>query len=174
MFKEFLRKTAGLVCLFTLAAPHLLKPLLPDDSQGGTDHEVRYIEEFSENDLMFGKFDGYDKISMKVAGYLSKLAEPVLPVETVILAIPPGTRAVRVDARSLNSIEIPGRFDILPGQPPLRTSESSYRLTVEPDYEVYSSTLPYPGNLGSLEHEGDLAGQVSVWLNVYPPQYIPV
>ena len=134
---------------------------------------VQYTAEFSQDNLSFGKSGGYDIVYMRSAGVLSDLGKPVLPEVHLMMAVPPGTEVVSVEAMSLSSLEIDGDFYLMPGQPPLKTSERSSLLPVKPDDTVYNSRVSYPEMLAGFVHQSDLAGQEIAEITVFPVQYLP-
>lgn len=136
-------------------------------------YELRYVVQSREADLLFGEFEGYDVVTLRGAGSTLDVGKPVLPFQTIRFAIPPGMEAVDVRARALNSLEIPGSFQLMPSQPPARTSQKNPRERIQPDDRIYRSALPYPGTLATLDHEADLAGQAIAWVSVYPLRYLP-
>jgi hypothetical protein len=166
--KNFL---ASWLIALVLASPVVAGPLPAE--RGEIAHEIRCTVEFSEADLLFDQWEGYDLVTMKGAGVVSLPGKPILPEKTLRVAIPPGTEAVRVEARRLRSLEIPGSYSLMPGQEPRRTSERSSGSFIGPDEAIYGLRTAFPGALAVLEHQGDLAGQGIVDLSVYPLQYMP-
>ena len=138
-------------------------------------YEVRYTAEFSQLDISFNTLDIYDVIYMKKTSTTYELGEPVLPVKNLAIAIPRGTRAIKVEAISLGSIILQGEFYVLPGQPPIPIGEErDIYITEKPDVIIYNSDKAYPGILASLGQQSNLAGQEIVWVTIYPLQYTPV
>ena len=162
-------KRIGVVCIVFFVLPHLVIA----SQHNASITEVRYTAKFSEADLSYGKFYKYDLIYMKDAGVFSELGKPVLPKMNLRIAIPARTEVIAVESKFLNSLEIPGEFYVMPGQPPLKTSVSDSKLLVKPDDDVYGSNLPYPDELVYFVLQSDLAGQEIVEISVYPLQYIP-
>ncbi len=155
----------GMVCALVIITPYLL-------SAQGTS-EIHYTVDVSQFDIHYDVVNEYDVIYMKKASVLSELGKPVLPVKSVGIALPAGTEAAAVVARSLSSVEIPGDFYIMPGQPPQRIGTQDGQISVEPDDAVYNSSKPFPGKLAALDHQGNVAGQQIVWVTVYPVHYVP-
>ncbi len=154
-----------LVCVSIMGAPHAVCAL--------TTTEVRHTVEFSQSDLHFEKSDGYDVIRITDASVVSELGKPVLPVKRVKIAIPNDTRAIGVEAHSVDSKGIPGNFFVMPGQPPLPVGQRDAEAHVDPEPAVYESNIPYPGDLATLDHQSNLAGQQIVHITVYPVDYMP-
>ncbi len=148
--------------------------LLPKPLMSEGDYQVRYVVEFSLDDLAFGQVMGYDVAALKDGGFLSDLGKPMLPSKELRIALPPGMAVTSVYVTDTESQGITGEYNIFPSQPPRKTDLSSEDVDfVEPDKEVYSSTQPYPSKLVEFVHQGDLAGQGIAFVLVYPLQYIP-
>jgi hypothetical protein len=152
----------GLVVTLLLSTPHLVVA-----------SQVRYTAEFSQFDIGFGTLDEYDIVHMRGTQVMSDLGKPVLPAKTIGIAIPKGTEAVRVEARSRSTVVLPGSFYVLPGQPPQPIGTWDVQLTEKPDPVVYNSTSAYPEELTVFEHQSNLAGQQIVWVTIFPLQYVP-
>ncbi len=167
------RMVAHVFLIFILYA--MITPLTAEPQHIGHPmvQEIRFTAEFPESVLRFEKVLGRDVIIMDGASSISNPGEPVLPVKEFSVAIPPGTGAVQVRARSLTSTDIPGTYYILPGQPPRKTSMKTFGLEIAPDDIIYRSSLPYPGRIVTLDYRSDLAGQGIIWITVYPLQYLP-
>jgi hypothetical protein len=136
--------------------------------------ETTVILSFAEGQLLFDQVRGYDRVRLADGDVLSRLGKPALPTQQVLVAIPSGTEAVAVRVRLLASQKLPGAYRIFPGQPPQRLDGSPPPAFVEPDERVYSSAQVYPGELGRLDGQTDLAGQQMAVVTVYPLQYVPV
>jgi len=136
--------------------------------------ETTVILSFAEEQLLFDQVRGYDRVRLADGDVLSRLGQPALPTQQVLVAIPSGTAAVAVRVRLLASQELPGAYYIFPGQPPQRLDGSPTPAFVEPDERVYRSAQLYPGKLGQLDGQTDLAGQQMAVVTVYPLQYVPV
>jgi hypothetical protein len=153
------------VCVLLFALPFLLS--------AQTVSELHYTVEFSQFDLTLSTVNGYDVVRMKGSHIMSELGKPMLPIKTVQIAIPSGTKAIRVEAQSRSSVMLQGNFYVMPGQPPRAIGELNAQLPEKPDALVYNSNIPYPENLATLDHQGNLTGQPIVCVTVYPIQYIP-
>ncbi len=157
-------KFVGLISI-AIIVPHMLV--------AGAASEFSYTLELLRSDLRFGTFGEYDVVTMRNSSIASDIGKPVLPEKHVGIAIPAGHRALRVEARSVGAQEIPGEFVIMPGQPPVQIGQMQDGIVVEPDAEIYGSNVAYPGQLASLDYQGNIAGQQIVWIKVYPVQFRP-
>jgi hypothetical protein len=173
MRQDYLLRMGGVACGLAVALSGLAAGAQARSSADPTTIEVCYTATFSEADLRFEEVGGYDVVSLSEGSVFSELGRPVLPEMGLRIAIPAGTEATEVKARSIDAIELEGAFDLMPGQPPLPTSQSRARLAVGPDEAVYRSSEPYPGRLAVLVGQGDLAGQEIAELLLYPVQYVP-
>jgi len=155
-----------IVCLLNIAMPYFIS--------ARTISEVHYVVKSSPFHLQFEKHGGYDVIRMEGAGMMVQLGKPMLPVRHLSVALPPGSRAVSVEARSLDSREIQGDFFIMPGQPPQPVGQREGEAPVQADPSVYYSNTSYPGAIITLDHQSNLAGQQLAHVTVYPMQYVPM
>jgi len=128
---------------------------------------------FNRDQFLFDQVRGFDRVRLADGDVISQVGEPVLPAQQVLVAIPSGSDAVEVHVRSLASEEFSGTYRIFPGQPPRRLDGSASPAFVEPDEQIYSSSAAYPGKLGQLDGQTDLAGQQMAIVMVYPLQYVP-
>jgi hypothetical protein len=128
---------------------------------------------FQADQFDFEAFHGYDRVRLAQGGLLSHPGEPTLPAKQLYIAIPAGHEVLSVAIRSVDIQDLPGRYQILPGQPPLPIDDSPRPAFIEPDERIYSSSSAYPSELGHLIRQTDLAGQQMAVVSVYPLQYIP-
>jgi hypothetical protein len=164
--------TACLVRPSAFCALFILMVLVISQSALATE-ETTVTLSFDEEQFLFSQMDGYHRVHLVDGTTMCKLGEPVLPAKQIIVAIPSGTEALKVRVESLDSRELAQAYRIFPGQPPRRLDGSPPPAFVEPNEQVYSSTAAYPGELGQLVGQTDLAGQQMAVLTVYPLQYIP-
>ncbi len=136
-------------------------------------HEVRFTVKFLEGDLVREMVGDYDLFSLRDGSVYSEPGKPVMPEKSLSVAIPAGTEVVRVEARPLETIDIPGLYRVMPGQPPRRTSEKFSGLTIGPDEVIYGSRRMFPGELVVLDNQSDLAGQQIAHIRLYPLRYVP-
>ncbi|NIM96771.1 MAG: hypothetical protein GTO24_01410 [candidate division Zixibacteria bacterium] len=144
----------------------------PTFSQDG--QQVRYTAEFSQQELSFAKFMGYDMVRFKDGGHLAELGKPMLPSRQIRIALPSGMQATGVQIVNTSRQEIPGEFNICPAQPPREIGLSDEKSEfVQPEARTYSSTQPYPSSVAEFLHQTDLAGQGMAVVLLYPLQYLP-
>ncbi|HNQ24829.1 MAG TPA: C25 family cysteine peptidase, partial [Phycisphaerae bacterium] len=142
--------------------------------QGGAGpYTVTYTTTYSPDALSFGRVSGYDTINLEGADPLLEPGRPMLPAETVRLALPADMLVTGVRVVRSTSVDLDGKYTVLPAQPPLPVSSPPQPLTVAPDPIIYASDDPYPGQLVTFEYQNDLAGQVMAVLRFYPVQYVP-
>lgn len=140
----------------------------------GQRFEVRYTATFSANALSFGELCGYDTVSLEDADYLNRPGQPMLPVQTLRIALPPGMAATGIEVIATDSVDIAGQHNIFPAQPPRRVSEPpSAGGFLPPNTAAYASTQAYPRALAQLLGQTDLAGQGMVLVRFHPVRYVP-
>ncbi len=137
-------------------------------------YSVRYEVGFSPEKLSFDKFQNYDRVVLKEAGFISEVAKPMLPSQEIRVAIPAGMRITGVRVADTKSEVIPGEYYIFPAQPPrkISSSDEDFEL-IKPDPVTYSSAQPYPAKLVEFVNQSDLAGQSIAYIQFYPLQYVP-
>ena len=86
---------------------------------GGT-HAAAHVETvvFDPGDLQFSRTEGYDLVSLGGNRWLTRPGEPRLPVEPYRIALPKGARVASVTISVAESLEVSGRFGIMPSRPP--------------------------------------------------------
>jgi hypothetical protein len=161
------------VMFFLLAAASaLLLFAAPMASSDG--YSVSQTFQFSVDDLSFGVFAGYDLVTLADGASLAELGKPMLALKEVRIALPPGMAASSLRVVATTVQQIPGEFNILPGQRPREIgSAASDSAFVEPDVRWYSSSHPYPSSPAELVGETDLAGQAMAVVRLFPLQYVP-
>ncbi len=136
-------------------------------------HQTTVIISTEADELQFERHQDYDLVRLLGHHLMSLQAKPALPARQIYIAIPSGHEALSVTVRPLESHQLTGIYQILPGQPPLPIDDSPRPAFIEPDDQVYRSTDLYPALLGRLNRQTDLAGQQMAVLTIYPLQYIP-
>gem|GEM_PF-5805841 len=158
---------------FFLIMINPLRAGVPANPGDDITHEVRFTVKFLEGDLVREMVGDYDLFSLRDGSVYSEPGKPVMPEKSLSVAIPAGTEVVRVEARPLETIDIPGLYRVMPGQPPRRTSEKFSGLTIGPDEVIYGSRRMFPGELVVLDNQSDLAGQQIAHIRLYPLRYVP-
>jgi hypothetical protein len=164
--------------LVTTAAVLLLTPLATfaqavDVTRTGQTFTVRYTATFAQDELSFGQAFGYDTVSLS-DGALADPGKPMLPTETVHIALSAGMTVTSVRLLSAETIDLPGQYLVLPAQPPRRTSDPVAAVDlVPPDPVTYASSEPYPAQVVRFVQECDLAGQAFAVVELRPVQYRP-
>jgi hypothetical protein len=158
-----------MLLLIALSILFFAKPLFSEDA-----YRVQYVAEFSQDQLSFDKLKGYDFAGLKDGDWLTELGKPMLPLKELKIALPSGMAVKSVRVVDTKNEEIPGKYEILPAQPPIKIGLSDNDVDfVEPDKQTYSSSQPYPSKLVEFIHQTDLAGQGIAILQLYPLQYVP-
>ncbi|MCD6594768.1 hypothetical protein J7L68_03745, partial [bacterium] len=134
---------------------------------------ITYRVNFKTDELKYSKIDNYDIVYLKNSTIFSKIGAPSLPKIAIKLLIPPGATATNVEIVSFEKIELPGKYNIYPAQPPQKISQQVQCDFVPQDKEIYSSNKPYPNNLSGSLHNGTKCGYRIVDFFVYPLRYIP-
>jgi len=137
-------------------------------------YELKYCVTFSEKDLIFDKFNGYDVVQLKDGNCINDVGKPMMPTKEIKIALPAGMAVTGVQVVDTQSVVIKGRYNVFPAQPPRRTDGSDDDVAfVKPDPTIYKSTRRYPSQIVDFVHQSDLAGQVIAEILLYPLQYVP-
>jgi len=140
----------------------------------GVTFQVRYTATFSEDALIFGKLMGYDTVCLQDGNFLDQVAYPMLPVQPVRIALPPGMAVTDVRVAGTEAVELAGEYDVFPAQPPRSLAEvDTVDAFVPGNRQVYASIEAYPASQVEFTGQTSLAGQGIVGLDVYPLHYIP-
>ncbi|MGB2803555.1 MAG: C25 family cysteine peptidase [Candidatus Zixiibacteriota bacterium] len=145
------------------------QPVYAEDS-----YQVGYTAEFSLDELEFYQTMAWDMVRLTDGGHLAELGKPMLPAKEIRIALPSGMVVTGVQIVNTTQEEIPGRFDVLPAQPPRKVGSSDESMGfVEPDLAVYSSIQPYPSEPVEFVRQTDLVGQGMAVVRLYPVRYVP-
>jgi hypothetical protein len=128
---------------------------------------------FSENDLIFETFDGYDVVYLKDGGVLNDIGKPLLPIKNILVALPENMKATNVRILSNVEKELSSVYNILPAQEPQKIGISIGNPTFIKDDNIYQSEGLYPSKIVELKGMTDLAGQAIALITIYPLQYSP-
>jgi len=136
---------------------------------------VTHTVTFSEDELSFDTFMGYDVVTLAGCDFLSVEGKPMLPVKYIQVALPFGMTAEQVRVAGTGQVALDGSYKVFPAQPPRRTNGADDDAAfVPPDEGIYGSKNPYPGALVELVRQTDLAGQSMAVIALYPVHYIPL
>lgn len=140
-----------------------------------TGYDLQYTLSFSEQDLSFEKSLGYDLVTMSNSSSLNEIGNPMLPIKHVMIALPPGMKAIAIRILSAQERPLQGTYTIFPAQQPQPVGGT---LTISPIVNLkratYASFLPYPPQLITLGAQTDLAGQGMIEITIFPLHYLPV
>ncbi len=133
--------------------------------------------EFSQSDVSFAGYEGYDRVLMRGLDLLQDPGRPQLPVLVDRAIIPPGEVVQGVEILELDQVDLPGRYHIFPAQPPQILSLSAEELEklefVKPEEMVYRSRELFPEEMVRVTGHGYLGGYHLADLEIYPLRYLP-
>lgn len=140
----------------------------------GQSGELRQRIEFSLDDLTFSVSEGYDVVYLQGCEVTNQVGEPQLPVKLVQMVVPSGSEIKEVVVVSSKSEFLPGRYEILPAQPPRILSLGPGPFPVaEPRDQVYKQREEYPHRIAECTGGGFLAGYQLVNVLICPVRYLP-
>ena len=144
----------------------------PFEDPGGWDKvpSLPIEVEVTFKEPVISKIDEFDVITVEDCGFTSNVGEPIIPVRTFFILIPPD-KQVRDVRFSVVSRALPDTYYLYPSQSPANT----YFVPdfVEPDPEVYSSALPIPAEPVEFIGTPEFRGYRLALINVYPIKYVP-
>jgi len=141
--------------------------------EAATAHQTTVTITTDPDQLRFDRRQDFDLVRQDGAQTTGRPGEPALPMRQLHIAIPAGHEARSVTVRPVETLEMPGIYRLLPGQPPRTLDDSPRPPFVTPDEETYSSSAAYPAELGRLIRQTDLAGQQMAVISISPLQVVP-
>jgi hypothetical protein len=175
IFISFLVVTAGVAHAKTTEDTHVAE--IQNAMKGDlVDEKLVTTIKFNISDLSFLASEGYDLVKLKDCQLTRNVGEPVLPIKSVSLVIPPTAEVTEIAVLSSEYAVIEGEYTILPARPPAPTSTLTYRKEksfVAPKAAVYASSESYPGAIFRYTGAGNLRGHTIVTIMLFPLQYVP-
>jgi hypothetical protein len=134
---------------------------------------VSHTLSFDPSQVSIETRDGFDVVRVEGCRFDLDAGKPMVPVRAVHLSVPAGMVASGVEVRSVDRVQIPGKFFLCPSQPPVKLSDTTVPEFIEPDPSVYGSSTPFPAEPVELLPTGDMGGYAVVGLRVFPLEYHP-
>ncbi|MEO0081243.1 MAG: C25 family cysteine peptidase [candidate division WOR-3 bacterium] len=129
--------------------------------------------EFRPEQFVFDKANGFDVVALPGEYWTSVPGEPLLPIATYNVAIPPDAEVVSVEVKDAVWEPVPGEFYIHPCQRPQVLSQPKQEF-VGPDDKAYRAGRPYPAAAAGFTRTGCLSGYRIAGVQVAPLRYFPV
>ncbi len=153
----------------------ILDNALTEKGNRGESYNLRFTIDFSEADLSFDTLLGYDVVTMKESSSSSEIGRPMMPMKTILVALPSDMRVTQVRICSIRQQPLQGTYTIFPVQRPLPIGVSTGTiLSTQPFMRTYLSPFPYPPQLVSVGEQTDLAGQSMIPITIFPLHYLPL
>ena len=112
-------------------------------------------------------------ISMTGLTSIGNPGEPVLPIQTACILLPPGHKLSRISVDTAPQKFLPERYHLLWGQRQ-RPLSFSHEITPSiPDAAIYSSDSPFPQNVTRTVGTWSLRGHRIAVITLHPVRYIP-
>jgi len=172
-------KKTGIIILsifitMLLSTPIYLSAINSNNHIIQKDFSFKYSLTFSEKDFHFETMSGYDIIRYKDNGQLNEIGNPMLPIKNIMIAIPQDMMVTDIQITNKEIKEIPGKYSILPAQPPQKLDQFIKKQKVTHcNSLLYQSIAEYPDKSVELIRQTDLAGQNIAVITVYPIHYVP-
>uniref|UniRef100_A0A7C4CCH2 T9SS type A sorting domain-containing protein n=1 Tax=candidate division WOR-3 bacterium TaxID=2052148 RepID=A0A7C4CCH2_UNCW3 len=144
--------------------------LLPTLSGAGV---IEQTLTFRTSDLQLTRHLDYDVVALARGYTIPDPGRPSLPLATITVVIPADAELTGVEVIPLQTEALPGRFNILPAQPPQPLSSARPQEFVPPDPTVYSGTDPFPAACLAHHSTGRAGGFRLAAVTFCPFTYIP-
>jgi hypothetical protein len=139
-----------------------------------TAHDQMVIDlTFESRQFSFERVDGFDLIRADGMACLAEEGAPALPRCPVHVAVPYNTRVTDVHIESIREVELAGRFNILPTQPPTVLGAVPARW-VDGDPAIYADNAHYPMQLLGGVTQGFMGNSRILSFYVAPLRYNPI
>ncbi|MFC1683557.1 C25 family cysteine peptidase, partial [Candidatus Zixiibacteriota bacterium] len=99
--------------------------------------------------------------------------EPILPVKSVNILLPPGHRVAEIEVTAPPAEILPGFFTLSHGQKQFPLSHPEDWQPTPRDEEIYSSSSSFPAQAHHLAGSWSLCGYSIAVINLYPVSYVP-
>ncbi|MEO0228282.1 MAG: C25 family cysteine peptidase, partial [candidate division WOR-3 bacterium] len=134
---------------------------------------IQHTFHFSADDLSLVEYNGYDVVRIKEGVSNTEVGKPSIPFIVANFIIPPTAEVKGVEVLSTKVQEIPGRYNICPVQKPRPISGKEDVPFVEPNTEIYNSSIPYPEKDIVFFPSGSMSGYRIAGIFLNPIKYIP-
>jgi len=134
---------------------------------------VTRVLNFDQAELHFSEYQGYDVIELARGFVIPDPGKPAIPELTVTFVVPARSNVTGITVIPVQTVEVPGTFNLCPSQPARPLSAEEKPAFVQPDPEVYASDNLYPANLHRDFTTGTASGFRLVAVNIFPLQYRP-
>ena len=126
--------------------------------------------EVSFKEPNISKINEFDVITVEDCGFTSNVGEPMIPVRTVFVFVPPDMQVKDVQF-SVVTRTLPDTYYLYPSQLPANT----YFVPdfVEPNPEIYNLSSPIPAEPVEFIGTTEFRGYKLALINVYPIKYVP-
>ena len=115
----------------------------------------------------------FDEITMSDLMTCGLPGEPVMPLKSIKVLLPPGSTVYTIEISPGRQITIPGSYKLIPGEKPVPLNYQGSIEPTLPDPLIYESNTPYPGFLYEDIGMQSFRGYNILFLNLYPVQYVP-
>jgi len=134
---------------------------------------LTYTFHFSQADLSFSTYNGYDVVSIKGGVSNQDIGKPSIPSVVANFVIPSDAEVTGVEILSNQTQEIQGAYDICPTQTPRPISKNEKIPFVVSDPSVYYQSNPYPEKNIISYPSGSMGGYRVAGILINPLKYIP-
>lgn len=118
--------------------------------------------------------DGYIRMTIDNFQYLRNLGKPEIPFRPVVFLLPPDAKVKNISYEIIDSTVIPLTKPVYPSQKYLPFLKNVKVEFIEPDWNIYNSTNPYPDFFIRNFGEGKKGVFRLLTIGLYPIHYFPI
>jgi parallel beta-helix repeat protein len=119
------------------------------------------------------RLDIYDSVTMEGVDSHGPPGEPVLPIQSVQVLLPPNSNVQSLRILPGKKIILPGTYIVYPGQEPYPINYTGLIKKTKPNQEIYRSSYPYPEDLYQTVGMQRFRGYQILFLNLFPVHFQP-
>ena len=136
--------------------------------------EAQIRQSFQVQDYRIEKVDGYDKIISEGAELRAqKVGYPELPSYKKTFLVPRNASNIHLNIQNVKKKKVAGTYLIYPTQEIISVGDDGNQTWIDPQEEIYSSALAYPGEYGKILSDYFYLGYRLVDVLLFPFEYNP-
>ena len=164
---------------FTLSSREISRDILGTLSQTMTPVEIvqsganSLVLEYNFSEPVIVKGAEYDSVHIEDLPSFERTGAPIVPVRPVTVLIPYGKQVTTYRVIPEQTRELPGTYQLSPGQQPYPLSYPDQMIPTDPDMSIYGQTSPWPQTNCQAVAQQSQRGYQLYLVNLFPLQYQP-
>jgi len=164
---------------FTLSTREISRDIFGGLSQKMTPVELvqsgadSLVLEYNFSEPVVSREADYDTVNIKGLNSYQRIGAPIVPVRPVTILIPYGKQVTAYRVSSEQTRELPGTYQLSPGQQPYPLSYPDQMIPTEPDMAIYGQSSPWPKTQYQTVAQQSQRGYQLYLVNLFPLQYQP-